>query len=170
MSQNPEVKLKNTSTYKFASVLHNLRDSFPDRYVLPYFANASHKIEHCLYGTYRVAILHHRFLGGSSRANRAQVDSRRTGRRLISSRSATMRRDNRIKESRISSSSLRVRLRSSGVYTRLRLKSSLSSSDKISSLESANKACLLSVKYSWLNKPSVRLVFLRNNIYEQCLP
>jgi hypothetical protein len=67
MSQNPEAKLKRTSTYKFASVFHNLRDSFPDRYMLPYFADASHKIEHCLYGTYRVAILHHRFLGGSPR-------------------------------------------------------------------------------------------------------
>jgi hypothetical protein len=35
--------------------------------MLPYFANASHKVEHRLYGTYRVAILHHRFLGGSPR-------------------------------------------------------------------------------------------------------
>jgi hypothetical protein len=51
-----------------------------------------------------------------------------------------MRRDNRIKESRISSSSFKVRLRSSGVYTRLRLKSSLSSSDEIRSLESAKQS------------------------------
>ncbi len=92
----------------------------------------------------------------------------RTGRRLISSRSATMRRDNRIKESRISSSSLSVRLLSSGVYTRFRLNSSLFPCGEISNLESAGtQTCLLSVKYSWLNKPSVRLVFRRNSICVQ---
>lgn len=91
-------------------------------------------LRYCIIGFWGNSIL-------ALRENRTQVDSRRTGKRLISSRSATMRRDNRIKESRISSSSFRVRLRSSGVYTRLRLKSSLSSRDQIRSMGS-EKQCV----------------------------
>ena len=49
----------------------------------------------------------------------------RTGKRLISSRSATIRRERRIREFRISSSSFCVRLLSLGVNAGLRLNKSL---------------------------------------------
>jgi hypothetical protein len=48
--------------YKLAPVSHDPENSFPDRDMLSYFAEANHDVEHRLNGCYSVAILHHGFL------------------------------------------------------------------------------------------------------------
>jgi hypothetical protein len=124
-----------TFAYKLAPLIHDPRYSFSHRDMLSYFVKARQDIEHTLHGAYSVAILLHGFLPkpgeGRKLDFREDLDGvigwsiRRTGNKLISSRRATIRRERRIRELRVSSSSFCVRLRSVRVNARSRLNSSL---------------------------------------------